>query len=166
MNLHATYSYYRRKKQRGFSLVELAVALGIMAFALTAILGLVPIGLTTLQTSMHEAAQTNIVQSLLNDAYSSDLDTLVASTHYFNEAGQKLSAPEDEEWIYEARLSLRSLQLQDTSGSINLSSQIGQTLLIGIESRTKVPSDPDWSLDNLDTLPDEIDLHTAVLVQQ
>lgn len=170
MNIHAPQTHSFQRQRRGFSLVELAVALGIMAFALTAILGLVPIGLSTLQKSINESAQTNIVQSLLNDAYSSDLTALTASTHFFNEAGQVLHDAEESDWdseridlIYRVKLALRPLQLEDNSGLINLS---GQTLLIGIESRTNAPSDRNWSLNNLGTLPPEIDLHTAVLVQQ
>lgn len=51
----------------GFSLVEVTLALGVMAFCLLAIAGLLPIGLSTHQASAQQTASTDIISSVVTD---------------------------------------------------------------------------------------------------
>ena len=50
-----------------FSLVELTLAIGIAAFCLIAIFGLVPIGVQTNRNATSQTAATNILSSVLSD---------------------------------------------------------------------------------------------------
>ena len=58
-----------------FSLVEVVVALGVLSFSLVAILGLIPIALQAIGTTVQNNAQMRIVQAtrtrLLNEPFSS-----------------------------------------------------------------------------------------------
>jgi prepilin-type N-terminal cleavage/methylation domain-containing protein len=52
--------------ERGFSLVEVVIALGVISFAMIAILGLVPTGLHTAHTSQDETRAAQIAQGILS----------------------------------------------------------------------------------------------------
>lgn len=69
----------RRKsfRTKGFSLVEIALALGIMAFALVAIFGLMPLGMTTFKKAMDLSVGSQIAQRVIGDAQQSDFETLI-----------------------------------------------------------------------------------------
>lgn len=55
------------KRAGGFSLVELTIALGIVGFALVAILGLVPIGMKAFQDAMRLNVEAEIVQTIARE---------------------------------------------------------------------------------------------------
>lgn len=69
----------RRKGARAsaFSLVEIAFALGIAAFALVAVFGLMPLGLTHFKKAMDLSVGAQIAQRVIGDAQQSDFDTLI-----------------------------------------------------------------------------------------
>ena len=50
-----------------FSLVELTLAIGIAAFCLIAVFGLVPIGVQTNRNATSQTAATNILSSVVSD---------------------------------------------------------------------------------------------------
>lgn len=51
----------------GFSLVEVTLALGVMAFCVLAIVGLLPTGLSSQQASAQQSASAEIISSILTD---------------------------------------------------------------------------------------------------
>jgi uncharacterized protein (TIGR02598 family) len=51
----------------GFSLVEVTLALGVAAFCLLAVFGLLPIGLKTQQTAIEETAATRTLSAVISD---------------------------------------------------------------------------------------------------
>lgn len=51
----------------GFSLVEVTLALGVAAFCLLAVFGLLPIGLKTQQTAIEETAATRTLSAVVSD---------------------------------------------------------------------------------------------------
>jgi uncharacterized protein (TIGR02598 family) len=51
----------------GFSLVEVTLALGVAAFCLLAVFGLLPIGLRTQQTAIEQTAATRIISAAISD---------------------------------------------------------------------------------------------------
>jgi len=51
----------------GFSLVEVTLALGVAGFCLIAVFGLVPVGLTTQQTSIQQTIANNITSEVIGD---------------------------------------------------------------------------------------------------
>lgn len=53
--------------QKGFSLVEVTLALGIAAFCLIAILGLLPVGLNSNQASIEQTAAAGLARGIIAD---------------------------------------------------------------------------------------------------
>jgi uncharacterized protein (TIGR02598 family) len=76
-------------KLAGFSLVEVVVALGIVSFAVIAILGLIPSGLNTLKDSTGETVRAQIVRSIAASALTANFSSLNASVSFDND-GQPL----------------------------------------------------------------------------
>ncbi len=56
-----------RKRRAGFSLVEVAIALGIAAFCLVALLGLLPLGLNSTRAASEETLAMNIATAVIAD---------------------------------------------------------------------------------------------------
>lgn len=67
----------RRVRAAGFSLVEVALAVGIAGFALVSLLGLLPIGLNTFRTAMDTSVCAQIAQRVFNDAQQADFAVLI-----------------------------------------------------------------------------------------
>lgn len=67
----------RRAVVAGFSLVEVALAVGIAGFALVSLLGLLPIGLNTFRTAMDTSVCAQIAQRVFNDAQQADFAVLI-----------------------------------------------------------------------------------------
>lgn len=57
----------RRRSPAAFSLVEVTVALGVMAFAMLAIFGLLPIGLGSNATALQQTAAVNLATGIIAD---------------------------------------------------------------------------------------------------
>lgn len=89
-------------QRHAFSLVELVMALGIVAFALLSLLALLPIGLGIMQETSSQSAEASIERSIrgdLNQTTFKDLDNLAQKNpFFFDAAGLPLSddAPERE----------------------------------------------------------------------
>ena len=73
----------------GFSLVEVVIALGIVSFAVIAILGLIPSGLNTLKDSTAETVRAQIVRSIAASALTANFSSLNTSVSFDND-GQPL----------------------------------------------------------------------------
>lgn len=56
-----------RSIRNGFSLVEVALALGVASFALLTILGLLPVGIGAQQSSINETVAANIATAVIAD---------------------------------------------------------------------------------------------------
>jgi type II secretory pathway pseudopilin PulG len=70
-----------RATQRAFSLVEVTLALGVMAFCLVAVLGLLPVGLANNRNSIQQTAATSILSSVAADLYATS-GTVTQSSQY------------------------------------------------------------------------------------
>jgi uncharacterized protein (TIGR02598 family) len=75
-------TFKNKKLCDGFSLVEVALALGITAFCLTSILGLLPVGLTINQTSAEQTASANIARTIISDFRTAVSGSLTTSPFY------------------------------------------------------------------------------------
>lgn len=85
------------RKAAGFSLVETAIAIGLMAFALVSIMGLVPMGLTTFRKAMDTSVGSQIVQQVLADVQqASDISQQAGAQtfRYFDDQGNYLGNSE------------------------------------------------------------------------
>jgi prepilin-type N-terminal cleavage/methylation domain-containing protein len=58
---------YRRHSQRGFSLVEVVLAMGVVAFCLLAIVGMMPVTLNTQKTSIQQTTANELLAQVLAD---------------------------------------------------------------------------------------------------
>ena len=54
-------------RARAFSLVELVLALGVLAFCLIAVFGLMPVGMQTNRNATSQTAATNIIGGIVAD---------------------------------------------------------------------------------------------------
>jgi uncharacterized protein (TIGR02598 family) len=84
----------------GFSLIEVTLALGIMTFAILSVIGVLPVGLSTLRDAMNDMTKAQIVQRIAGNAALSTFSDL--RTHfdggefYFGEDGQQLHRSDSE----------------------------------------------------------------------
>ncbi|MHA3773815.1 Verru_Chthon cassette protein B [Verrucomicrobiota bacterium sgz303538] len=93
---------FRRLKQAGFSLVEVTLAIGIIAFAFVALLGLIPTGLQVFRESIDSANEMWITQnlnSMIQVTPWSKIEDLEKYTFYFDEEGRLTdrTSPDDAE---------------------------------------------------------------------
>jgi len=86
----------RRSLRGGFSLVEIVMAIGIVAFAFVTILGLIPTGLNTFRSAMDTSVSERIFRQVINEAQQTDFDTLVGTPpvtpRYFDNQGNEVAA--------------------------------------------------------------------------
>ncbi|MEO6742825.1 MAG: Verru_Chthon cassette protein B [Chthoniobacteraceae bacterium] len=66
-----------RGKSAGFTLVEVSIAVGILAVALVALLGLMPAGMTNFRKAMDTSTTAQIAQRILLDMQQADFDQIV-----------------------------------------------------------------------------------------
>jgi uncharacterized protein (TIGR02598 family) len=77
----------RGTRDAGFSLVEVTLALGLVGFAVIAVLGLLPTGLTTLRQSMDDTVEAQIVQAIAAQSVIANFTNLT-NVSYFDDEGQ------------------------------------------------------------------------------
>ncbi len=117
MNLSRPSPATRQDDARGrfaFSLVEVALALGILSFALVGLMGILPVGLSTFHRSTDNSTGAQIAQRLINEAGQTDFSTLVgtvASTpvvRYFDNEGNELPAANKSQAVFNTNLVVTS----------------------------------------------------------
>ena len=91
---------------RGFSLVEVLLALGVVTFAMIPVLGLMPIGLNTFRDSMNTTISSQIAQGVANELQQTDFDqlSLSAPVRYFDAQGNELPATSKSSAVYHVNL--------------------------------------------------------------
>ena len=103
-----------KKLRKAFTLVETTIAMGIVAFAMVPILGLVPMGLSTFRNAISCTAEAQIVQALSNEILLTDYD-LVATKYaseklsYYSDEGELLLSSSDPSVIYTAKVVLQDV---------------------------------------------------------
>jgi len=68
-----------RRRSRAFTLVEVTLAIGIVAFAFIPLFGLIPTGLSTFRQAMDTSVGSQIAQRLINEAQLTDFLTLTGT---------------------------------------------------------------------------------------
>ena len=68
-------------RRAGFSLVEVALAIAVIAFAFVALLALLPAGLTTFRRALDISICTEIAQRIVSDAQGADFDNVTDRAH-------------------------------------------------------------------------------------
>jgi uncharacterized protein (TIGR02598 family) len=82
---------------QGFSLIEVTIALGVVSFALIALFGLLPTGLTTFRSSIDRSVCSQIAQNIISQARQTDFSSLTNSsnTNFTTPAGSPRLFTED-----------------------------------------------------------------------
>lgn len=130
-----------RKKQTAFSLVEVTLAIGVVAFAFIGVFGLIPTGLNTFHQAVDASVGSQIAQKVINEAQQTDFDTLTDSANlpqnsgtsagysfqgpkvgspalrYFDEQGNELPASAAGRAIYQVRTRIMPATLPPYTGS-------------------------------------------------
>lgn len=92
-----------RLAQSGFSLVEVVLAVGIIAFAFVGILGLLPAGMSQFRQTIDNTVSSEIAHRVIVDAQQTDFDTLIdkanvpnadSGSSYFAFRAPKVANPE------------------------------------------------------------------------
>ncbi|MEP6669935.1 MAG: Verru_Chthon cassette protein B, partial [Chthoniobacter sp.] len=78
--------FIARRRQSGFSLVEVVLAVGVISFAFVAIMGLIPAGLQQFRQAMDNSVCSQIAQRIIQDAQLTDFDTLTDAAHPVGDA--------------------------------------------------------------------------------
>lgn len=129
----------KRARAKAFSLVELALALGVMAFAMAGIVGLIPFGLTSFRQAMNNTVESGIIQSLTNEIFLSEFANLRSMAksggkiYYYDAAGDPVDNAE--EALYTAEVSFTDLKPsapQSSDPLASLTHGAGSTALITI----------------------------------
>jgi uncharacterized protein (TIGR02598 family) len=100
----------------GFSLVEVTIALGVFAFAVLGLMGMLPIALQThrdakLDTVLSQIKQRLAAEVLLTDG--ANLANLSEEVKIFDVEGRELTA--DIDVVYRAKITLEDFQIPGTS---------------------------------------------------
>ena len=69
-------THRNQKFSRGFSLIEVIVAMGIVATVMVGLIGILPSGVASLHEASTVAIQSRIVQEMVSDAQQSNWDTV------------------------------------------------------------------------------------------
>lgn len=81
-----------RKRIAAFSLIETTLAIGVVAFALVAMLGLMPVGLTSFREAMDASTSSRILQRVSSDLRQGTNVVAQQPMLYFDEQGDKTTA--------------------------------------------------------------------------
>jgi len=95
----------RNRRADGFSLVETALAMAIVCFAFIPLLGLLPIGVSTMREAKDDIVAARIVQQIGNEAQQADFEALVStgSLRYFDDQSRELPASQREASVYQSQ---------------------------------------------------------------
>jgi prepilin-type N-terminal cleavage/methylation domain-containing protein len=74
-------SSLRPCNSKGFSLIEVAIAVGILAVALVALLGLLPGGMTNFRKAMDTSVTAQIAQRIMHDMEQAEFSEVIDLTH-------------------------------------------------------------------------------------
>lgn len=77
--------------RHGFSLVEAVIALGIAAFAITTILAIMPVGLTTLRSAMDHNLEARMVRKIAADLRMTPFHAIASGRLYFDFEGDEVA---------------------------------------------------------------------------
>jgi uncharacterized protein (TIGR02598 family) len=112
------------RRQAAFSLVEVVMALGIAAFCLVALLGLMPVGLKTVRDARGDSLRAEILKSMGNIAQQTDYSLLsnLNSTNYYFDINGLIVNSNSSDVVYKALLSTGTVVVPPTSTTTNITS--------------------------------------------
>lgn len=87
-----------RKGRGGFSLIEIAIALGVISAGMIPLLGLMSVGFSTMKESQSQMQSSIIAQEIIGDAQTAAFDSLETRQYYMDLEGREV-APGDAAFI-------------------------------------------------------------------
>ena len=159
------------QSQRGFSLVEVALAIGIVAVAFLALFGLLPSGMNTYRKALDTSLTTEIADRIVNDLKQSDFDTLAGTngsssvdgtSRYFTDQGDEVlgasstTRPTTNNWLYYGEIYIMQSSTTQLPGSTVDPSKnlLTVTIVLGADpSRKDKPFGLDPAHKNANALP-------------
>jgi uncharacterized protein (TIGR02598 family) len=108
LGAHRPSARLPRRLARGFTLIECALALAIIAVAFVPIFGLLPMGLNTFGQAINYSIGSNIAQLLFNEAQQTDFNVLTADpgtarpVRFFDDQGSEVKTAGSPSIIYHA----------------------------------------------------------------
>lgn len=143
-----------RRPSKGFSLVEVTLAIGITAVALVSLMGMLPKGMSTLQKATDEAVTGRIHQQIMGEIQltpweaesggGSPLLRFDKQIRYYDDQGIQLSDSErqgnPQSHVYTARVSLPA-----ASGSSGLPKSVGAGSYQGVRLPGETVAGDQWS---------------------
>ncbi len=91
--------------QTGFSLIEVLLAVGIVAIAFIPLLGLLPIGMRAMHAAVDQTVTSQIVQKVAGEYQQADFDGIDSSAdlRFFDEEAVELDPSQSSKIIYQSR---------------------------------------------------------------
>lgn len=108
--------------RKGFSLVEVTVAIGIVSFSLLALVGVMPVGLAVSQEAIRQTVHAHILQRISSDLGMlpfADLGAYVAAEQYYNWDGQSVTAGGDPTFVVKLECLPPDYPGSDTLGNLD-----------------------------------------------
>lgn len=106
----------REKRARGFSLVEVVLAVGIVSFALLPLMALLPVGLRTVKNSMTQTVTAAIAQQIRGELLQASLPIGSLGIEYYTSDGIKTTATDaNNPFYYTATFSLSATTIAGDS---------------------------------------------------
>lgn len=160
---HPGFSF-RPRRNAGFSLVEVVLAIGIVSFAFVALLGLLPAGLSTFRTAIDTSNEARILQALTGKAQLTDYSKLPDLDYenkkeifYFDEEGSATDTSLNEipelkpQRLYEAKMFVRKASDKKSEEDLTRDLSFSTTLMVVFAN---IASPAAKEFDSLDTLDD------------
>lgn len=112
---------FLRKLRCGFSLVEVAIAMGIITFSLVSVMGLLPIGLSSFRDATESTIESQIISQISSETslmpFHELPDYVGASPYYFDDEGSQVRS--EAEAIYQAQVKLKTPNYPGQPQAIN-----------------------------------------------
>lgn len=102
----SSHQLMRMRFSAGFSLVEIALAVGIVAGAVITIVSLLPEGMNVFRKSINYSVGAHIAQTIINEAQQTDFNVLTANpgsarpVRYFDDQGSEKKSATDPFVVY------------------------------------------------------------------
>lgn len=112
------HAFRRCRHASGFSLIEVTLALGVFAFAVLGLMGMIPIALQTHRDAKNETVLSQIKQRLAAEALLTDgaqLANLSTDEKKFDVEGRELLGTSENEVVYRAKITLEPFRTPGTT---------------------------------------------------
>lgn len=128
-----------------FSLVEVIIALGLVTFAVTAMVGILPVGLSSINQSMNQTIEAQILRSISSQSVVADFRNLTTNGLYFDREGQPSTLANS---YYDVRITTNAPVYPGSSEAVDLPESIVSLKIevIARPSSTAVGSTNKYSL--------------------